>query len=361
MSTADGARSGSGPARVDAGARAARAVPATTRRRRAYALLNDTATHHHGSRVVEVALVALIVGNVIAVMLESVPALGLSYTIWFRTFEIVSVLLFSVEYLCRLWTSVEDPNGHYAHPLRGRLRYALTPLAIIDLLAVLPFFLGMILPLDLRFLRVARLLRLAKLGRYSRAMTALLGVIYEEIDAVLAACVILVVALVLAAAGIYLFEHRVQPEHFASIPAAMWWSVTTLTTVGYGDVTPITTGGRFFGGCVMIVGIGMVALPAGILASAFSERLRTRRESYAVIVDRALADGRITEDDRHRLEQARDQLGLSREEALRILSRVAREMLVHEGVCPHCGHVIGRRRQTTGPGQAAVDADGPTP
>jgi len=313
-------------------------------RARAFELLEARAPLSRASRAVDVFIVTLIVVNVAAVMLESVPAIGAAWARPFAALEIVSVALFTVEYLLRLWSCVEHPDGRYAHPLRGRLRYARTPLAVVDLLAVLPFYLGTIAGIDLRLLRVARLVRVFKLTRYSVAMAALLDVLREESASFGAALFILVVMLVFASAGIYYFERDAQPENFASIPAAVWWAVATLTTVGYGDVTPITTGGRFFGGCVMIVGIGMVALPAGILASAFTGRVHARRESYGEFVDRALADGRISEQDRHRLERAREDLGLSREEARRILSRVAREMLAHEGVCPSCGAVIGRQR-----------------
>ena len=308
-----------------------------------------------GLRRIDLALVALIILNVIAVMLETVDTIAARHRAAFVAFEVFSVSVFTLEYLARLWVSVER-GGDYAHGLWGRLRYAFTPLALVDLLAIAPFYLGLYLDLDLRWLRMLRLLRVFKLTRYSAALNALMDVIREELGVITAAILILLVMMVLAAGGIYLFEHEAQPESFASIPGALWWAVTTLTTVGYGDVTPVTTGGRVFGGVVMLIGIVMVALPAGILASALSEHIRARRESYEVVVDRILSGGTISADDRHHLEHLREELGLSREQANRILARVGRApaATVRPATCPHCGKSLIE----TAPGSAREPGPG---
>lgn len=149
---------------------------------------------------------------------------------------------------------------------------------------------------------------------------------------------IMLVILVFAASGIYLVENDAQPEQFGSIPAAMWWAVATLTTVGYGDVTPVTMWGKLFGACVTIVGVGMVALPAGILASAFSDELRQRREQYAAMVKKALHDGEIDHEEERELEMTRHNLGIDISDAASI-----EKLAGFEGVaCPHCGKQLGQ-------------------
>jgi len=233
------------------------------------------------SHLVDVALVVLIIVNVIAVVLESVASLAQTYATLFLSFEIFSVAVFTLEYLLRVWSSPELPGYTQDEPIKSRLRYMVSPYALIDLAAILPFYLGLfITAVDWRFLRVIRLLRLFKLTRYSAAMQALLNSLKAESDSLAAAFFLLSVLFVLASSGIYLIEHKLQPEAFGSIPAAMWWAMATLTTVGYGDVVPVTVWGKVFGGAITIIGVGMVALPAGIIASGFSEHLREQRSNY---------------------------------------------------------------------------------
>ncbi len=283
--------------------------------------------------------IALITLNVIAVILETVksihdPAKGL-----FRWFEVFSVIVFTIEYLVRLYFSPQHESGRYRHPVRGRLLWALSPLALVDLLAVLPFYISLIgLSVDLRFLRALRLIRIFKLTRYSPAMGILLRVLKEEMPSFGAALFILVVILILAASGIYLVEHEAQPEAFGSIPSAMWWAVATLTTVGYGDVTPTTAAGKMFGSLVTIVGIGMVALPAGILSSAFSDHLRRRREEYRELLEEAMEDGELTAKERRELRRKREELALDADDARRMREAVDEAQPVSTTVCPRCGH-----------------------
>ena len=223
------------------------------------------------ARAVSLAIPALIVLSVVAVVLESVQPLGSALRPLFASFERCVIAAFTLEYLLRMWTIVEDPR--YARPFVGRLRYALSPLALVDLLAILPAFFFRIG--DSLLLRTVRLLfRLLKLARYSdslRRMAPALRSSAPEIGFTLAAGV---VALLLASTLMYWAEHHVQPEVFSSIPASAWWAVSTLTTVGYGDVTPATDTGRLIAGMVALVGVAVVALPAGILASAFNEATR---------------------------------------------------------------------------------------
>ncbi len=262
-------------------------------RRRTFELLNLGSGSDRLSLSMDWLLISLILLNVVANVVESVPEIGQAYMPWFHGFELFSVAIFSVEYVLRLVCCIEGDDPRFHHPVRGRLRWATSPLAITDLLAIVPFYLSAFVAIDLRMLRVLRLLRIFKLAHYFSALNVLLDVIRTERHAFGAAYFIVVLGLILAASGVYVFEHAAQPEALGSIPAAIWWSVSTLTTVGYGDVTPVTLGGKIFGTVVMILGVGTVAVPTGLLATGFALELRKRREHYAEQLAHALADGVI--------------------------------------------------------------------
>lgn len=230
------------------------------------------------AQATSVFLIALILLNVLAVMAESVEDVHLQFAPWLSVFETFSVCIFTVEYLLRLWSCTSQPE--YAHPLSGRIRYAATPLALIDLLAILPALLtwaGIDLRV-LRLLRLARMLRLAKLGRYSKALQLMGNAAQLKREELVLSLAAMIFMLILAASLMYMAEHEQQPEAFSSIPATMWWAAATLTTVGYGDVYPITAIGKVLGSVIAILGIGLFALPAGIIASAFIE-LRGQQNS----------------------------------------------------------------------------------
>lgn len=309
-------------------------------RKRAFEILEVSSKGDRISYLVDALLVLLILLNLAAIILESVPAYRLRWETTFHAFELFSVAVFTVEYLMRLWCSAEHPRLAGQGPIQARLRHMFSMMAIIDLMAILPFFLGMFFTLDLRFMRVLRLLRIFKLTRYFSAVNVVLEVLHEEARAFGAAFFVLMVIMVLASSGIYIFEHEAQPEAFGSIPAAMWWAVATLTTVGYGDVTPVTVGGKIFGACITIVGIGMVALPAGILASAFSDHLHERKSAFGEKVDQALKDGVITQFEEKQLEDIRKELDLTPEEATFILDQARKHYQAHHPHCPHCGKPV---------------------
>lgn len=230
------------------------------------------------SRAVDLSIMGLILLNVSAVILESIPSMALKHGRFFELFELFSIALFSVEFILRVWTCTEDER--FSGPLTGRLRYALTPMALIDLIAILPFYLPLILPVDLRFLRALRILRifrLLKFARYSRAVRIFGRVIREKKEELVISLTAILVALVLIASLMYVLEKDIQPEAFGSIPAALWWGVVSLTTVGYGDVYPITPLGKIFGGMVALLGIGVFALPAGIIASGFAQATQSEQ------------------------------------------------------------------------------------
>lgn len=225
---------------------------------------------------VQATLTGLILLNVLAVVLETVEPIRAGNARLFQAFEIFSVTVFAAEYLIRLYAAVESPHDRFRHPLWGRLRFVLTPLALVDLAAILPIILQAVTGLDAGALRVLRLLRMLKLLRYSSSMAMLGRVVYSERRSLAGALVIFLVLLVLSSTIAYLAERTAQPKSFGSIPDAMWWAMAALTTVGYGDVTPVTTLGRLVGGFVVLLGIGAIALPTGIIASAFVEEQKRR-------------------------------------------------------------------------------------
>ncbi len=291
------------------------------------------------SQVVNVSLIVLISLNVLAITLESVDAMLARYRLVFRAFEVFSVAVFTIEYLVRIWSSVDLGNAKDRSPILGRIKYMFTPLALIDLVAILPFYLSLYMAIDLRFLRGLRLLRLFKLTRYSPALSALLDVMRKEADALLAAFVVLLTLLMMSAAGIYVLENEVQPDTFGSIPSAMWWAIVTLTTLGYGDVEPVTTGGKIFGGLIGLLGVGMIALPAAIMASGFADNIHARRAWYSRYARRFLDDGVLDEQERKQLETLRKDLGIDSEEALQQLRSILEERAA-TSTCPHCGKAV---------------------
>ncbi len=290
---------------------------------------------------VNTSIMLLISLNVLAIILESVDSLQTAYADWFWRFEIVSIVLFTLEYLTRVWVCVDNPR--YGHGWRGRIRYLFTPMALIDLLAILPFYLGMFIQVDTRLLRILRLLRVFKLSRHFGVLAVLASVLRNEAKTLTAAIFVMIILVVLAAAGIYVAEREAQPQVFGSIPRAMWWATVTLTTVGYGDVVPITISGRLLGVVITVLGVGMAALPAGIIASGFTNELAHRRNSYELMARKMIRDGRIDADDRRTLSKLRIELGLDRSTAQQLLRKVTMESGVqdsaesHSAVCPHCG------------------------
>ena len=245
---------------------------------RLYAIMEDPNDTSAASRWFNGGMMALISANGAAIVLETVPELYSQYGAFFVRFELFSIAVFTVEYALRLWCVTAD--ARYRRPILGRLRYTVTPMAIIDMIAIAPFFLSLFFPIQLsitRALRFVRLFRLLKLTRYATPLQTLGTVLRERRDQLVICLFIVLVMLLFASSAVYLVENGAQPEIFSSIPAAMWWGVATLTTVGYGDVYPVTTTGRILGGVIAVLGVGMFALPAGILASGFAEELERRR------------------------------------------------------------------------------------
>lgn len=305
-------------------------------RHRLAILLEPKADQSGLGKAIDLLLTLLILLNVIAVILSTVPELDAQYNQHFERFNIFSVIIFTFEYGLRLWTCIELDNRPI-NPAKKRWNYLFSPMALVDLIVILPFYIGLFFTIDLRILRVLRLLRIFKLGRYSSAMQMLVQAFKQEYRVLLAAFSILLIMMILAASGIYMIEKDIQPDKFGSIPDAMWWAITTLTTVGYGDVTPITPWGKFFGGTITLLGMGMVALPAGILASSFSEQAHQRRETFRLKLKQVLADGKVSQQELAELEQLRHSLDIERSEAEMMFNMMDnRHGKKLATTCPHC-------------------------
>lgn len=293
-------------------------------RARIHDILEMSDTKDPFCRIFSLFIVSLILLNVVCIVLESMDEIERHYRDLFWSIEIGSTLVFAFEYLLRLWSSVEskENGGTPKSDSRKRIQYIFSPMAIIDLIAFLPSLLQVLFPgIDLRFLRILRLLRVFKLTRYFSTFELLFNVLYEERKNLAGIFVILIVILVMAASALYLVERDVQPEKFGSIPQAMWWAIAALTTVGYGDVYPQSYLGQILGSLVTILGIGMVALPSGILASAFSEQMRQKRESLQWVIDDALEDGEIDPRELEIIRGVGNELGLSEEQIKSLVAR----------------------------------------
>jgi voltage-gated potassium channel len=245
-----------------------------TFRKWAYHLLEPSVLNTKAARSVEILLITLIFLNIIAIVLESVEEINATYHGLFHALETFSVIVFTIEYALRIWTSVENPK--YKH---SRRKYIFSGMAIVDLLSILPFYLDVVLgfmSIDLRFLRMIRMFRLfrvLKIARYLKALNIMEAVVRERKEQIFVSVMFILFLLLVVSTLMFYVENGAQPEQFSSIPATMWWGIETLTTVGYGDLVPITVYGKILGGMIAILGIGLFALPAGIFSSGLTEHL----------------------------------------------------------------------------------------
>jgi voltage-gated potassium channel Kch len=266
-----------------------------------------------------------VVVSVLAVVLESVGSINYILNLEFIILDTIAVAVFTLEYLLRIYTVVESPE--HKHAFFGRFKYARSGSALIDLLAVLPFFLEAFLHhlVDLRFLRVFRLIRLLKLTKYTGSTSSLFTVIKREWPVMSSAVFIMMLLVILTASLGYLFEHEAQPDKFENIPASIYWAVITLASVGYGDIYPVTIAGRAMTMILAVLGIGIFAIPAAILASAFSDQLRIERETLMNELYVMLSDGHLSEEEREMLDREAKRLHLNQDEVNRLIDRVHRE------------------------------------
>ncbi len=243
-----------------------------------YEIIEYTGKPFSWNWIYDVLLIVMVLLNAAAIMIESLDSVYEIYhkkLIWFETF---SVCFFASDYFLRVWSITE--NSRFQHPVRGRLKYMLTPMAMIDLFAFFPYFLAMYIQ-DFEYVKlfaILRFFRFLKVVRYIKAVKIFGNVLKNKQHELSFSFVFILFVLLLVSTLMYYVEHEAQPEDFKSIPHTMWWAVATLTTVGYGDVVPVTTTGKILGGIIAILGIGLVAIPSGIMAAGFTEEIRKERE-----------------------------------------------------------------------------------
>jgi voltage-gated potassium channel len=245
-------------------------------RRRIYEVMEEGAVGDPVGSLLNKVIVTLILVNLAVVVLQSEPELDSEFGFWFDLIEFVSLVVFTVEYALRLWVAVEHPPHRHLSAASARLKFALSAQGIVDLLAVLPFWFTLVLPSALRSFIVFRIVRLLKLARHSSSVRSLLEAIHSERRALYGCLAILGGLTLFAAAIMHVAEANAQPDKFGTIPEAMWWAIVTLGTVGYGDVVPVTPFGKIVASFTIIGGLMMVALPVGIIATAFAREIHRR-------------------------------------------------------------------------------------
>jgi len=244
-------------------------------KKKVYILLHPEIGATKWEKIINIFIITLILLNIIAVMLETVNSIHEPYKQFFRDFDTVSVIIFSIEYILRVWSSNADPK--YKHSINGRLRYMVSVNALIDLMAILPWYLQSIVGFDLRVLRILRLLRFFRLFRltaYTKSVKMVVHVFKSTFNELLLSLGLAVFLIIISSSVIYFAEHGAQPKVFTSIPQTIWWSVTTLTTVGYGDMIPKTVIGKILTSIILLAGVALLALPAGIITAGFLEEIR---------------------------------------------------------------------------------------
>lgn len=244
-------------------------------KRKVHILLHPELGESKADKFVNAFIITIIVLNVIAVMLETVKPLQEKYERFFHYFDWISVYIFTIEYVLRVWSCTHDPR--YKGSIKGRIKYMLTPGALIDLLAFLPSYFHKLLGFDLRILRLLRFFRFFRLFRltaYTKSAQMIFNVFRSRFNELVLSFVMVIFLIIIASCLLFFAEHNEQPEAFSSIPATMWWAVVTLTTTGYGDMTPHTALGKVLAGIIMLSGVALFALPAGIITAGFLEEFR---------------------------------------------------------------------------------------
>jgi len=296
-----------------------------TFRQRVHALVFPSAYGGELHNLYDSFIVVWVIVSVLAVILESVHSIHYMLNMEFLILDAIAVSIFTLEYTLRLYCCVEEPG--YKKAVAGRLKMAKSTSSIIDLLAIAPFFLEVFLHhlIDLRFMRVFRLLRLLKLTRYTGATQSLMKVIAREWPVMAASAFIMLLLVVMTASLGYLFEHEAQPEKFENIPQSIYWAVITLASVGYGDISPVTPAGRAMTIVLALIGIGIFAIPAALLSSAFSDQLKSDREALVNKLFEMLSDGNIDEEEALYIKTEAKRLHLSDEEVKLLIEKAKRE------------------------------------
>ncbi len=286
-------------------------------------LFDRSSLQPNAARRLNAFLFGLIALNLIAITLESVESIHSSWAQELFIFELVSVLIFTIEYLARIWSAPDNQDLNGSTPISKRINYIFSFTGLIDLIAILPTLLSIFwVGADLRYLRVMRLARLLKLSHYTSALEDLVSAIHSEKKAFIAALYLMAVALFLSSSLIYVAEHEAQPTAFPSIPETLWWSIITLTTVGYGDVSPITAAGKLIGALTALMGVCTVALLTGIVGAGFSKQMSKQHAEFEQKMREALDDGIISNEEAEEIEALRERMGLSKMQADELASHL---------------------------------------
>lgn len=236
----------------------------------------------HGSKVnliFDYSIMALIVLNVIALILDTIPVIKETMGQFFWIFEVCSVIIFSIEYIMRIYVS--DLTYPSSNKFKSILKFIFSPFGLIDLLAIIPFYLPFLIKIDLRFLRILRLMRfmrIFKIHRYNNSLTLIYSVVKEKKAELAITGFVALLILLVASFLMYYVEGDVQPDKFPNMLSCLWWAIATLTTVGYGDVYPITGLGKFLSAIIAVLGIGLVALPTGIISAGFVDKIVKKKK-----------------------------------------------------------------------------------
>ena len=289
-----------------------------------YELLEGS-VHNKAARYCEIFIASVVVLNVVAIILESVHELHEAYEHFFHWFDVASVMVFSVEYVLRLWTYGVKYTQEEGGPWRGRKEYIFSFYGLIDFFGTMPFYMQLLFPgLDLRFLRLFRLMRIFKLSRYNTALTDLVEAVKTERDSFTSALFLLLISCLLCSSLIYIAEGHLQPDVFPSIPATMKWYLLTIIS-GWGNVDPVSLMGVVLVVLTQILGIALAAILTGVVATAYTTQVERRVVMYEMEIREALADGVVTEEERLKLDELKDKLGMSDEQVEAIARQVREE------------------------------------
>ena len=245
-------------------------------RRRLFDVLERSKRGDSLSRFLDIFLVCIILANVAASVVETVPVVHERYGDVLSLFDGICVLIFVLEYAGRIWSAPEHPALKDMSAWRARLTHAASPMLVLDLIAISPFFIELFFGADLAVVRILRIIRFYRLARYSPVLATIIGVIAHEWRSLAGSAVLFLGLLLFSGVAMFLVEGAVQPEKLGDVPRAIWWAVVTLSTVGYGDVVPVTAPGKMVAGLTMIFGIMFFALPVGIIATSFQQQIRRR-------------------------------------------------------------------------------------
>lgn len=254
-----------------------------TTRKKVHILLHPEIGETKWDKIINGFIIFLIIANVIVVILETVQPLHDRYLSFFQYFDLISVLVFSAEYALRVWSCTHD--SRYKHPVYGRIKYIFSVDGLIDLVAILPFYVHVVVGLDLRVLRILRLLRFLRLFRltaYMKSAQMIRNVFVKRANELKLSIVLILFLVIIASSIMYFTEHLAQPKVFSSIPATLWWAFVTLTSVGYGDMVPVTMLGKFMTAVIMLCGVAIFALPAGIITAGFLEEMQKMKHKKAI-------------------------------------------------------------------------------